>query len=134
VFRRELQLPCDLLFGTPPDKERPTIDYEANLVNHLHDIHSYAHQHLKLASDQMKTRDSRLANSAGHQEGDREWLYNPTHMKGKSLKPQSSWEGLYKVVIKIKDVVYRIQWNRISRMMVVHLEQLAPYQGTARDK
>jgi hypothetical protein len=42
VFGRELRLPCDLLFWAPPDKERPTIDHGANLVDHLHDIHNYA--------------------------------------------------------------------------------------------
>jgi hypothetical protein len=55
VFGRELRLPCDLLFGVPPDKERPTTDYVGDLVDHLHDIHNYVCQHLKLASDRMKT-------------------------------------------------------------------------------
>jgi hypothetical protein len=41
VFRRELRLPCDLLFGAPPDKEQPTIDHVADLVENLHDIHNY---------------------------------------------------------------------------------------------
>jgi hypothetical protein len=56
VFGRELRLPCDLCFEVPPDKNRPTTDYAADLVDHLHDIHNYARQHLKLASDRMKTR------------------------------------------------------------------------------
>jgi hypothetical protein len=30
---------CDLLFGAPPDKERPTTDHAADLVDHLHDNH-----------------------------------------------------------------------------------------------
>jgi hypothetical protein len=30
-------------------------------------------------------------------------------------------------------MVYRIQKTHRSRMMVVHLDQLAPYQGVARD-
>jgi transposase InsO family protein len=42
VLRRELRLPCDLLFGAPPGKERPTTDHAADLVDHLHDIHNYA--------------------------------------------------------------------------------------------
>jgi hypothetical protein len=42
VFGRELRLPCDLLIGMPPDKENPTTDYVAGLVDHLHDIHQYA--------------------------------------------------------------------------------------------
>jgi hypothetical protein len=34
VFGRELRLPCDLLFGTHPYKERPTTDHAADLVGH----------------------------------------------------------------------------------------------------
>ncbi|XP_023703856.1 uncharacterized protein LOC111862580 [Cryptotermes secundus] len=71
VFGRELRLPCDLLFGVPPDKELPTIEYAADLVDHLHDIHNYALKHLKLASDRTKTRYDILANSTGYYEGDR---------------------------------------------------------------
>jgi hypothetical protein len=40
VFWRELLLPCNLLFGTPTDKERPKIDHDLNLVDQVHDIHS----------------------------------------------------------------------------------------------
>jgi hypothetical protein len=71
MFGRELRLPCDLLFGVPPGKELPTTDYATDFVDHLHDIHNYARQHLKLASDRMKTRQDKLANSAGYHEGDR---------------------------------------------------------------
>jgi hypothetical protein len=108
VFGRELRLTCDLLFGVHPDKKRPTTDYAADLVDHLHDIHSYVRQHLKLARDRMKTRYDKLTNSTGYQEGDSVWLYRPTRTKGKSPKLQSSWEGPYKVVTRINDVVYRI--------------------------
>jgi hypothetical protein len=71
VFRRELRLPCDPLSGAPTDKELPTIDHGANLLEHLHDIHNYAHKHLKLASDRMINRYNRMANCAGYPEGDK---------------------------------------------------------------
>jgi hypothetical protein len=32
LFGREPRLPSNLLFGSPPDKERPTIEQSANLV------------------------------------------------------------------------------------------------------
>jgi hypothetical protein len=54
MFGRELRLPCDLLFGVPPDKEMPTTDYATDLVDHLHDIHNYVRQQMKLASDLLK--------------------------------------------------------------------------------
>jgi hypothetical protein len=106
----------------------------ANLVDHLHDIHSYARQYLKLANDWTNTRYDRQDNRVGYDEGDKMWLYRPTRMNGKSSKLQSSWKGLYKVVTRINDVVYRIQRNPRSKMVVVHLDRLAPYQGTAQDE
>jgi hypothetical protein len=75
VFGRELRLHGDLLSGVLPDKESTATDYAADLVDHLHDIHKYARQLLKLASDRMKTRYDKLASSAGYQEGDIMWLY-----------------------------------------------------------
>jgi hypothetical protein len=32
VFGRERRLPCDLMFGSPPDKEQTVTDYAADLV------------------------------------------------------------------------------------------------------
>jgi hypothetical protein len=58
----------------------------------------------------------------GYNEGEKVWLYHPTYMKWKSFKLQSSWEGLSKVITQINDVVYRIQWNPRSRLMMVHLD------------
>jgi hypothetical protein len=86
VFGRGLRLPCNLLFGVTPDKETPTTDYVADLMYHLHNIHNYACQHLKLASDRMKTQYDKLANSTGYHESDRLWLYCPACTKGKSPK------------------------------------------------
>jgi hypothetical protein len=42
VFGRELRLLCDLLFGVPSDKEPPTTDFAAELVDQLYDIQNYA--------------------------------------------------------------------------------------------
>jgi hypothetical protein len=103
-------------------------------MDHLHDIHNYAHQHLKLASDQMTTWYDRLANSASYQECDKVRLCGPTRMRGKSPKLQSSRESPNKVVTRRNDVVYRIRQNPRPRMMMVHLDRLAPYQGTAQDE
>jgi hypothetical protein len=134
VFGRELRLPCDLLFGAPPDKEQSTTDYVADLVERIHDTHNYARRHLRVASHRMKVRYDRLANSAGFQEDDRVWLYRPTRTRGRSPKLQPAWEGTYKVITRFNDVVYRIQRHPWSRMMVLHLDRLAPYLGATRDE
>jgi hypothetical protein len=80
------------------------------------------------------TEWNRLIDSTGVTEGDRVWLYRPTRTRGRSPKLQSAWEGPYKVITRIDDVVYRIQWHPRSRMKVVHLDRLAPYLGAARDE
>jgi hypothetical protein len=103
-------------------------------VDHLHDIHNYARQHLKLASDRVKDRYDKLAKGAGYHEGDRVWLYHPTRTNGKSLNLQHSREGPYKIVTRINNVVYKIQRNPRPRMLVVHMDRLEPYQRTIRDE
>jgi predicted metal-dependent hydrolase len=89
VFGRELCLPCDLLFGAPLDKEESTTDCAADAVERLHDIHHFARQHLKAASERIKAHYDWLANSAKFQEGNGVWLYRPTPTRGKSPKLQS---------------------------------------------
>jgi hypothetical protein len=51
LFMRELHLSCDLLFRALLNKEQSMTDYVVDFVNRLHDIHHYAYQHLKVASD-----------------------------------------------------------------------------------
>jgi hypothetical protein len=40
----------------------------------------------------------------------------------------------YNIVTRIKDVVYRTQRYPRAKMMVVHLDRLAPYLGATRDE
>lgn len=47
------------------------------------DIHHYACQYLKKASNRMKVCYVCLANSGGFQQGDQVWLYCPTWTRGK---------------------------------------------------
>jgi hypothetical protein len=51
TFSVELHLPCDLMFGAPPDKGQSVMDYAAELAEGLRDTHHFACQHLKVASN-----------------------------------------------------------------------------------
>jgi hypothetical protein len=116
VFRRALRLTCGLLCGSPPDKGQSATDYAADLIEQFHDIHHYACQHLKVARDQMKVHYDRLVNLAGFQESDQVWLYRQTWKREKLMKLHSSWEGLYKAITWINDMVYQIQQHPRSKM------------------
>ena len=117
---------CGLMFGAPSDKEQSMTDYTTALVERLHDIRHFARQHLKVASNRMKARYDQLANSAAFQLGNRVWLYRPTRRRGKSPSLQTCWEGPYLTITLIKVVIYRIQRHSRAKMMVVHLDRLAP--------
>jgi hypothetical protein len=82
----------------------------------------------------MKILYDRLANYPGYNKGDKVWFYRPAHRKEISPKLKSSWEGPYKVVTRRNYVVYWIQKNPRSRLMVVYLNRLAPNQEAARDE
>ena len=133
VFGRELRLPCDLMFGSPPGAEQPAVDYVEGLVDRLHDAHEMARQHIQVASDRMKTRYDRRANSQDFQQGDLVWLYRPIRTKGRCPKLQQPWLGPYRIVTRINDVVYRIQRLPRGKMLVVHSDRLARYTSAGRD-
>jgi hypothetical protein len=58
------------------------------------------------------------------------WLYHPIWKRGKSPKLQTCWKGPYTIITHIDDVVYQVQRHSRAKMMVVHLDRLAPYLGS----
>jgi len=48
--------------------------------------------------------------------------------KSRALKLQSNWEGLYRIVKKLNDVVFRIQKSARHRLKVVHADRLALFE------
>lgn len=90
-------------------------------MDHLQDIHNYVHQHLKLASDRTKTR----------------YNWPPTRAAARVAKRSSIAQALILMggpiqgYTRVNDVVYRIQLNPRSRM-VVHLDWLAPIREPLR--
>jgi hypothetical protein len=131
VFRRALQLCSDLMFEAPSNDQQSIMRQIWWTI--CKNINNYSSQHLQLVSNHMKIWYDKLANCAGYQEGKRVWIYRPIHTKGKLLILHSPLEGLYKIITQINDVVHRIQRNPRSKIMVVHLEWLTPYQGAVRD-
>jgi hypothetical protein len=132
VFGRELRLPCDLLFGVPPDREQPTIDYIVELVNRLHDIQNYTCQHLQLVSDRIKTlmtawQTARAARRAIECDCIAQTTQQRSH-------PNFKLHGMAKQVTRISIVTYRIQWNPRTKIIVVHPDRLAAYQGVTLDE
>lgn len=134
MFGRNMRLPVDVLFGQRPHTPVDVTDFVANLRIRLNEVHQFARRNLKINSDRMKTRYDVTANSKGFQENDTVWLYNPQRKKGKSPKFMANWEGPYKIIKRINDVVYRIQRSSRAKMKVVHIDRLSPYQGLSGER
>ncbi|GFY22527.1 hypothetical protein TNCV_2177881 [Trichonephila clavipes] len=129
LFGRDLRLPCDLLFGRPPDTPSSPEEYVQNLQARFEDVRNLARERINLRTEKMKTRYDTKATGHQFKEGDKVWFYNPTRRKGLSPKLQSHWDGPYTILKIINDVVIRIRKSTNSKPRVVHYDRLAPYYG-----
>ncbi|GFW04467.1 hypothetical protein TNCV_878361 [Trichonephila clavipes] len=129
LFGQDLRLPCDLLFGRPPDTPSSPEEYVQNLQARFEDVHNLARERINLRTEKIKTRYDTKATGHQFKEGDKVWLYNPTRRKGLSPKLQSHWDGSYTILKIINDVVIRIRKSTNSKPRVVHYDRLAPYYG-----
>ncbi|GFT31810.1 retrovirus-related Pol polyprotein from transposon 412 [Trichonephila clavipes] len=125
LFGRDLRLPCDLLFGRPPDTPSSPEEYVQNLQARFEDVHNLARERINLRTEKMKTRYDTKATGHQFKEGDKVWFYNPTRRKGLSPKLQSHWDGPYTILKIINDVVIRIRKSTNSKPRVVHYDRLA---------
>ncbi|GBM21341.1 hypothetical protein AVEN_149910-1 [Araneus ventricosus] len=130
LLGRTLRLPCDILFGRPSEMPSSPKEYMKHLETRLENVHAFARERIKLASERMKTRYNSRATDHHFKEGDLVWMYNPKQRRGPSLKLQKNWEGSYTVVKKLNDVVYRVQRSPNANPKVIHINQLAPYRAT----
>ncbi|KFM64846.1 Retrotransposable element Tf2 protein type 2, partial [Stegodyphus mimosarum] len=114
LFGRDLRLPCDLLFGRPPDAPSSPEEYIQDLQEQFEVMHNVARERVNLATEKMKTHYNTRATGYRFNEGDRVWLWNPTRRKGLSPKLQSPWDGPYTVLNRLNDVVVRIRVDFFS--------------------
>lgn len=134
VLGRELRLPSDVLFGVNTHEQREMDEYVRDLRKRMDYIHELTRERTKATIERVKEKYNRKINSAGFREGDQVWLYNPQRTKGRSPKLQCSWEGPYRIIKRINDLVYRIQRNPRTKFKVVHLDRLAKYNGTVQEE
>ena len=125
---RELCLPIDLLLGRP-EEPTPMHSYTEKVQQSLEQVHLFARENLRLASDKMKDYYDLRANIKVFEAGDAVWLHNPQQKPGHSPKLMRAWEGPYTVIKAINDVVYRIQLTSRSKPKVVHRNHLWEYTG-----
>ena len=126
MLGRETELPVDLFYGPPPVNIQEPCTYIVDLREKLTRIHCLSREKMLRASDKQKrTYDHRL-NEHLYKEGDLVWLQTK-RKKALAPKLQFGWEGPYRVVQRLTDLVYRIKRGPQSETKVVHHNLLKPY-------
>lgn len=132
MFGREIHLPIDVMFDTPCEQSSCPSQHASNLRTRLDDAYSRVQEQMKLAQRQQKTLYDHKNKGAPFNVGDRVWLHIATVPRGASRKFHRPWQGPYKAVKVLSDVVYRIQKEDSPRKRcVVHFDRLKPYVSKA---
>ena len=111
MFGREVRLPIDLMFDTPPDYPPPssTSGYAQTLREHFQEAYHLVRDRAKSRQLRQKELCDRRIGGDPYSVDDHVWLHCPAIPKGQSRKFHRPWQGPYRVVTVLSDVVYRIQ-------------------------
>jgi len=131
MFGREARLPIDVMFGPPPGEELTSSSQYAFLLRQrLESAYHRVRTQLALHQRRQTTLYDRKAAGHSYSVGDHVWLHCPAITRGNSRKLHRPWQGPYKIVKVITDVLYRLQLvKQPRRRIVVHYNRLKPYQG-----
>jgi hypothetical protein len=106
MLGREVRLPVDLIYGSIPREETSNLpEYAANLKDNMCKVQESARQHIKNASEKKKSEYDYSLKFRPNESGDLVWLYDHKRKVGVSPKLQSNWDGPYRVVTSISDLV-----------------------------
>ena len=129
MFGTEMQLPIDLLIGSPEDPQpaKNTTEYVCELQDRLEMCHQHAAAKLGRAAEvQKKYYDVNLRGSP-YKEGQKVWLRNYLRRPGLSPKLQNKYVGPFTIVQCISDAIYKIKKTTDSQAKIVHFNLLKPY-------
>ena len=115
MFGSEAHLPIDVMFGMPPGEESVSPSHYAFLMRQrMEAAYHRVRSQLFLQQRQQKNLYDRKVAGAPYCVGDLVWLHSPAVAQGSSRKLHRPWQGPYKFVKVIADVVYRIQQMKQS--------------------
>ncbi|XP_077864415.1 uncharacterized protein LOC144349946 [Saccoglossus kowalevskii] len=128
MLGREVFLPVDLMFESNNPDARAQTDYVTDLKSKLQKAYAWAREQVAISARVQKKHYDRHLDKQGFQAGEFVWLKEERRRIGLSPKLQLNFEGPY-LVIRLSDVVYRIQRSPRSRFKIFHYEKLKKYQG-----
>src|SRR3981081_2953449 len=122
MIGRDLRGPVELVIPRP-DQGALGVEksqYARELKERLESIHGKVRDQLNLGGLNVKSRYDKRADPVGFQPGEAGGLYNPRGKKGRTPKLVRPWEGPYRVVQRLTDVVYRIRLSPRTKVRTVN--------------
>ena len=130
MLGREIDLPVDLIYPSPSSEPKMSGDeYVVNLQNRMHRVHELARASLVEAGQKQKRLYDRKISQYTYSKDDAVWLRVYVKPRGLSKKLQLRWEGPFKIIQKISQLVFKIQKNKKASCKIVHFNRLKPYTG-----
>ena len=128
MFGREARLPIDLELNLPAGEcytDKPV----EQLKNRFSRAYERVRSHMQIAHQKQKTNYNRLARDKSYSVDAEVWLHNPAVPRGANRKFHRPWQGPFKVMEKIGEVLYRIQdVKNPRRHFTVHFNRLKPFR------
>ncbi len=128
VFEREMVLPVDVMLNVnlEEDFDSPN-EYVQRMAETLSTVVGSVQQHQLQASSQQKKYFDFRAQVQYYSEGELVWVRNKARKKGVCFKLQRTYNGPFKVIERLSDVLYQIQPIKGGKTVVVHYNRLKPY-------
>ena len=128
MFGREVSLPVDIMYKQPETDEDK--DFTQELRERLHTTYDQVQQQGQTELRRQKRNYDKRSHGKLYEVGNYVWLRNNSRKKGLNPKLASKWTGPYKIITRLSDVTYRIQYSPRSKPSIVHFDRLKPCEGS----
>lgn len=130
MFGREVNLPIELMYGHPEKDQTTHSEYASKLSSVFQSTYQFVRENCSQQQVRMKQNYDSRSRALDYTEGELVWLYNPHVHQRHCRKFHRPWDGPFKIIKKISDVVFRVQkCGHYRKRLVVHHDRLKPYLG-----
>ena len=124
MFGRELRLPIDIMYGSPPEPPRYANDSVTHLQKVMQNIFEQARQNTSASHKRQKDYYDRKAEKRQYNPGELIWLH--AAFKPAGGKFNRTWTGQFKVVKRYSDVTYKIADTVTGKEKITHIDRTKP--------